>query len=161
MERLRSDLTEYLDCLGMGEFSYRPLATNSAPESGSPAWSVDPRWTPLSEILVIAEPGSPAEEDLLEKMLQAIQLGPVQCQRILLAAGGRGIPHDLEQYLGARPTGRILWMHADRSGIAAPAPVWAPAGQKWVLTHSPRECLENPGLKKVVWEDLKTFKAAL
>lgn len=182
------DFLEYSECLGFGARSYAPTAplpaiTVRASETENPGMknfdlSLNPEWASISTVRVLTEANlqqQGPEIELLEKMLGAIGLLRSQVELLQIDAQRLSdLPSnfDLDVYaLGSKKIlvlgkalGSLLlksprsW--AERRGSIVKPPE-APEGQLWILSHSPGECLLNSGLKKIVWEDLKTFKGSL
>jgi hypothetical protein len=161
---MNSDLKEYLDLLGYGNESFVSLSAPSAMGPGESA-----TWTVGADLLLVVEPqdlpSHPGAYELLLKMLGAIERHPQNTELLVLTADVlKKAPANIltagRRILVMGP-GALPWLKPG-SESSQFVEIEVPGGPAWaLLTHSASECLLNPALKKVVWEDLKKLKSRL
>ncbi len=89
---------------------------------------------------------------LLEKMISAMNLKPGQALKMTLS--------EAQRLMTLQKLPRVLVIMSTRPGVNASDEFKGFSGLS-VVTHHPRALIENPGLKRECWEDLKKVSAFL
>ncbi len=163
---MQSDLEEYLDVLGLQEsFDSKSLSQKASHKTEVRASNegLGLGWHKSAELVVIiAETQHNSEAtELLLKMLSAIDRDPKNTALWVLSTQDLSNSPDLEEILGVGHRRALLAMGDGVSKWLLSANLEQSSQFQSYTTHSAEDCLNNPGLKKVVWENLKSLRSQL